>query len=125
MEVGEGVFEVLSTNGDTQLGGSDMDQKLVEYFANEFKKKHNTDLKEDPKAMQRLLEAAENAKTELSSTLQTDINLPYLTVIDNEPKHLEMKLTRAKLEEIISPFVDKTEAPCKPVSYTHLRAHET
>ena len=93
MEVGEGVFEVLSTNGDTQLGGSDMDQALVDFLAGEFKKEHNVDLKRDPKAHQRLLEAAENAKIELSSTLQTEINLPYITVIDNEPKHLETKLT--------------------------------
>jgi len=113
MEVGEGVFEVLSTNGDTQLGGSDMDQALVDYLSSEFKKKNGIDLKKDPKALQRLLEAAEQAKIELSSTLQTDINLPYLTVIDNEPKHLELKLTRAKFEEIISSFVDKTEQPCK------------
>jgi molecular chaperone DnaK len=113
MEVGEGVFEVLSTNGDTQLGGSDMDQALVDYLASDFKKKHDVNLKKDPKALQRLTEEAEKAKMELSSTLQTNINLPYIAVVNNEPKHLEAKLTRAKLEEIISPFVDKTEAPCK------------
>jgi len=114
MEVGEGVFEVLSTNGDTQLGGSDMDQALVDYLAGEFKKKHDdVDLKKDPKSLQRLSEAAENAKIELSSTLQTDINLPYITVVDNEPKHLELKLTRAKFEGLIAPFVDKTEKPCE------------
>ena len=113
MEVGEGVFEVLSTNGDTQLGGSDMDLALVDYMNDEFKKKHDVDLKSDPKSLQRLFEAAEKAKMELSSTLQTDINLPYITVVDNEPKHLELKLTRAKFEEIITPFVDKTEKPCK------------
>jgi len=113
MDVGEGVFEVLSTNGDTKLGGSDMDQVLVDYIAEEFKKQHNIDLRKDPKTFQRILEAAETAKMELSSTLQTDINLPYITVIDNEPKHLEMKLTRAKFEEIIGPIVDKTEKPCK------------
>jgi molecular chaperone DnaK len=113
MEVGDGVFEVLSTNGDTQLGGSDMDQALVDYFAKEFEKNHNIDLRKDPKALQRLFEAAEKAKIELSSTLQTDINLPYVTVVDKDPKHLELKLTRAKLEEIISSFVDKTEQPCK------------
>ena len=112
MEVGEGVFEVLATNGDTQLGGSDMDQALVDYLANEFKKQHGVDPRDDPKALQRLLEAAEKAKMELSSTLQTDISLPYLTVVNNEPKHLEMKLTRAKFEEIIAPIVDKTEQPC-------------
>jgi len=113
MEVGEGVFEVLSTNGNTQLGGSDMDQALVDYLSGEFKKEHKVDLKEDPKSLQRLFEASEKAKIELSSTKQTDINLPYITVVDNEPKHLEMKLTRAKFEEIITPFVDKTEKPCK------------
>jgi molecular chaperone DnaK len=113
MEVGEGVFEVLSTNGDTQLGGSDMDQTLVEYISDEFEKKHNVDLKKDLKSYQRILEAAEKAKIELSSTLQTDINLPYITVVDNEPKHLEMKLTRAKFEEIICKIVEKTEQPCR------------
>jgi molecular chaperone DnaK len=113
MEVGEGVFEVLSTNGDTQLGGSDMDQALVDYFATDFKRKYDIDLRKDPKAYQRLIEAAENAKIELSSTLQTDINLPYLAVFDGEPKHLELKLTRAKLEDIISTFVERTEGPCK------------
>jgi molecular chaperone DnaK len=113
MEVGEGVFEVLSTNGDTQLGGSDMDQALVDYLAEEFKKKNKIDLRKDPKALQRLTEAAENAKMELSSTLQTNINLPYITVVDDAPKHLEIKLNRAKFEEIISLFVNKTEEPCK------------
>ena len=113
MEVGEGVFEVLSTNGDTELGGSDMDKALVDYLAGEFLKENNIDLRKDPKSLQRLYEASEKAKMELSSTLQTEINLPYVTVIDNEPKHLEKKLTRAKFEEIISSFVDKTENPCK------------
>jgi len=113
MEVGDGVFEVLSTNGDTELGGSDMDQALVEYLVDEFKKKEGVDLSKDAKALQRLTEAAEKAKMELSSTLQTDINLPYLTVVDNEPKHVELKLNRAKLEEIIGVFIDKTEKPCK------------
>ncbi len=113
MEVGDGVFEVLSTNGDTQLGGSDMDQALVDYIIKEFKKKHNVDLHKDAKTLQRILEAAEKAKMELSSTLQTDINLPYITVVDGEPKHLEIKLSRAKFEEIITPFVEKTEKPCK------------
>jgi len=113
MEVGEGVFEVLSTNGDTKLGGSDMDQAIVDYLAGEFKKKNDIDLRKDPKSLQRLFEASEKAKMELSSTLQTDINLPYITVVDNEPKHLEIKLTRAKFEEIISDIVDKTEKPCK------------
>ncbi len=113
MEVGEGVFEVLSTNGDTQLGGSDMDQALVDHMAAEFNKKQGIDLRKDPKSLQRLLEAAEKAKMELSTTLQTDINLPYITVVDNEPQHLEMKLTRANFEKIISSIVEKTEQPCK------------
>lgn len=113
MEVGDGVFEVLSTNGDTQLGGSDMDEALVDYLASEFKKEHNVDLKKDTKALQRLYEASEEAKKELSSKKQTEINLPYITVVDNEPKHLELKITRAKFEELIRPLVEKTEKPCK------------
>ncbi|MDH7516852.1 MAG: molecular chaperone DnaK [Candidatus Thermoplasmatota archaeon] len=113
MEVGEGVFEVLSTSGDTQLGGSDMDLALVDYIAEEFKKKHKIDLRKDPATLQRVLEAAEKAKMELSSTMQTEINLPYITVVDGEPKHLEMKLTRAKFEEIITPIVDRSEKPCR------------
>lgn len=113
MEVGDGVFEVLSTNGDTQLGGSDMDQVIVDYLSADFKKKYGIDLQKDEKSLQRLLEAAEEAKKELSSKLQTDINLPYIAVVDNDPKHLEMKLTRAKFDELISPLVDKTEKPCK------------
>ena len=113
MEIGDGVFEVLSTNGDTKLGGTDMDQALVDYMASEFKKEYDMDLREDPKSLQRLFEAAEDAKKELSSKLQTDINLPYITVVDKEPKHLEMKITRAKFEELISTLVDKTSGPCK------------
>jgi molecular chaperone DnaK len=112
MEVGGGVFEVLATNGDTQLGGSDMDQALVDYIAKEFQKQYNTDLRKDPKTLQRILEAAETAKIELSSTLQTDINLPYITVVNGDPKHLELKLTRAKFEEIISPIVNRSKQPC-------------
>ena len=112
MEVGGGVFEVLATNGDTQLGGSDMDQALVDYIAKEFQKQHNADLHKDPKTLQRILEAVEAAKIELSSTLQTDINLPYITVVDGEPKHLEMKLSRAKFEEIIAPIVERSKPPC-------------
>jgi len=113
MEVGEGVFEVLSTNGDTKLGGSDMDNAFVDYLAEEFKKKNNIDLRKDPKSLQRLIEAAEKAKMELSSTLQSEINLPYITVIGDVPKHLDIKINRAKFEEIIRPIVDKTEEPCK------------
>ena len=113
MEVGGGVFEVLSTSGDTQLGGSDMDQALVDYIAGEFKKQHTIDLRKDPKTLQRILEAAETAKIELSSTLQTEINLPYITVVEGQPTHLEMKLSRAKLEEIIGPIVNRSERPCQ------------
>jgi len=113
MEVGEGVFEVLSTNGDTQLGGSDMDKAIVDFIAEDFKKQHNIDLRSDSKSLERLYEAAEKAKMELSSTMQTDINIPYITVIEKEPQHLEMKITRAKFEQIISPFVEKTTQPCK------------
>lgn len=112
MEVGGGVFEVLATNGDTQLGGSDMDQALVDYIAKEFQRQHNTDLRKDPKTLQRILEAVETAKIELSSTLQTDINLPYITVVNGDPKHLELKLTRAKFEEIIGPIVQRSRQPC-------------
>ena len=113
MEVGEGVFEVLSTNGDTQLGGSDMDKALVDYIIDNFKKENGVDLSKDPKALQRIYEAAENAKIELSSKLQTEINLPYITVVDGEPKHLEMKLSRAQLEQLIEPIIDKSFGPCK------------
>ena len=113
MEVGGGVFEVLSTNGDTQLGGSDMDQILVDYLAETFKKEHGIDLRKDVKSLSRLLDAAETAKMELSTTVQTTINLPYIIVVNNEPKHLEIKLSRAKLEELIGPIVDRTEKPCK------------
>ncbi len=113
MEVGEGVFEVLSTNGDTKLGGSDMDQVIVDYLSNDFKRQYSIDLQKDDKALQRLLEAAEEAKMELSSKIQTDINLPYIAVVDNVPKHLETKLTRAKFEELVSPLVEKTERPCR------------
>jgi molecular chaperone DnaK len=113
MEVGGGVFEVLSTNGDTHLGGSDMDQTLVDYIAEDFKKRHGVDLRKDLKTLQRLIEAAENAKIELSSTLKTTINLPYITVIDNEPKHLEIEFTRALLERLITPIIEKTVKPCQ------------
>jgi len=113
MEVGDGVFEVLSTNGDTKLGGSDVDKALVDYLAKDFQKKHNIDLRKDTKSLQRLYEAAEDAKMELSSKLQTDINLPYVTVVDNEPQHIEQTITRAKFEELITPIVEKSIAPCK------------
>lgn len=111
MDFGEGVFEVKSTSGDTELGGTDMDEVLVDYISQEFKKENNIDLKEDKTALQRLKEAAEKAKIELSSTLETDINLPFLSADSAGPKHLTMKITRAKLEELVKPIVDKCRQP--------------
>ncbi|PCH51423.1 MAG: molecular chaperone DnaK [Hyphomicrobiales bacterium] len=113
LEIGDGVFEVKSTNGDTMLGGEDFDMRLVEYFAKEFKAEHGVDLKKDPMALQRLKEAAEKAKIELSSTSQTEINLPYITADSSGPKHLTMKLTRAKFETLVEDFVKRTIGPMK------------
>jgi len=113
MEVGDGVFEVLSTNGDTHLGGADMDRAIVDYLADKFKKEHGVDLREDKKALQRLTEAAEKAKMELSSAMQTSIDLPYITVVDGEPKHIQETLTRAKFEQLIEPIVKRTVEPCQ------------
>ncbi len=113
MEFGKGLFEVRSTSGDTQLGGTDMDNMLVEYIADEFKKKEKVELRNDGTAMQRLREAAEKAKIELSTVVQTDINLPFITSVANQPKHLQMQITRSKLEEIIKPIVKRCEAPIK------------
>ncbi len=111
MEMGEGVFQVKSTSGDTQLGGTDMDNVLIEYIAKEFKRESGIDLRNDKMAMQRLREAAEKAKVELSSTLTTDINLPFITADSTGPKHLTMSVNRAKLEELVSPIVDKCRGP--------------
>ncbi len=110
---GEQSFDVLSTNGDTFLGGEDFDLRLIDYLADEFKKQQGVDLKNDPMAIQRLKEAAEKAKIELSSSTQTDINLPYVTADASGPKHLNMKLTRAKLESLVDDLVSKTLEPCK------------
>lgn len=110
---GESQFEVLSTNGDTFLGGEDFDNKLIDYIVDEFKKESGMDLKGDSLAMQRVKEAAEKAKIELSSTQQTDINLPYVTADNNGPKHLNMKITRSKFESIVEELVERTLAPCK------------
>ncbi len=107
MELGDGVFEVKSTSGDTQLGGTDMDEKLINYIAEEFKKEHGIDLRKDKMAVQRLKDASEKAKIELSSTMSTSINLPFITADANGPKHLEMEMTRAKLEEIVKDVVEK------------------
>ena len=113
LEIGDGVFEVKSTNGDTFLGGEDFDQRLVSYLADEFKKETGIDLKNDRLALQRLKEAAEKAKIELSSTTQTDVNLPFITADATGPKHLNIKLTRAKLESIVEDLIDRTVEPCR------------
>jgi len=113
LEIGDGVFEVKSTNGDTFLGGEDFDMRLVEYLAAEFKKEQGIDLKNDKLALQRLKEAAEKAKIELSSAAQTEINLPFITADASGPKHLTMKLTRAKFEQLVDDLVQRTIAPCK------------
>lgn len=113
LEIGDGVFEVKSTNGDTFLGGEDFDMRLVSYFADEFKKEQGVDLKNDKLALQRLKEAAEKAKIELSSAQQTEINLPFITADQNGPKHLTMKLTRAKFESLVEDLVKRTIEPCK------------
>ncbi|WP_438750968.1 molecular chaperone DnaK [Pararhizobium sp. O133] len=113
LEIGDGVFEVKSTNGDTFLGGEDFDMRLVEYLAAEFKKDQGIDLKNDKLALQRLKEAAEKAKIELSSSQQTEINLPFITADASGPKHLTMKLSRAKFESLVDDLVQRTVAPCK------------
>ena len=110
---GEHQFEVLSTNGDTFLGGEDFDKRLIDYLADEFKKDQGMNLRGDPLAMQRLKEGAEKAKIELSSSQQTDVNLPYITADASGPKHLNMKLTRAKLESLVDDLIDRTIEPCK------------
>ena len=112
LEIGDGVFEVKSTNGDTHLGGEDFDLRLVEYFAAEFKKESGIDLTKDKLALQRLKEAAEKAKIELSSSAQTEVNLPFITADASGPKHLTMKLTRAKLESLVDDLIEKTKQPC-------------
>ena len=113
LELGDGVFEVKSTNGDTTLGGEDFDATVVDYLASEFKKDNAIDLKEDKLALQRLREAAEKAKIELSSSTQTEINLPFITADKTGPKHLNIKLTRAKLESLCTDLIEKTIEPCK------------
>ncbi len=113
LEIGDGVFEVKSTNGDTFLGGEDFDMRLVSYLADEFQKERGIDLRHDKLALQRLKEAAETAKIELSSTTQTEINLPFITADASGPKHLNMKLTRAKFEALVDDFVQKTIEPCR------------
>ena len=113
LEIGDGVFEVKSTNGDTFLGGEDFDQRIIDYLADEFKKESGIDLRKDRLALQRLKEAAEKAKIELSSAMQTDVNLPFITADQNGPKHLNVKMTRAKLEALVEDLIARTMGPCK------------
>ncbi len=113
LELGDGVFEVKSTNGDTHLGGDDFDHAIIDWMADNFKKEEGIDLRKDPMALQRIKDAAEKAKIELSSAAETEINLPYVTAVDGVPKHLVMKLTRSKFEQIVDPLVTRTLEPCK------------
>ncbi len=125
LQLGEGVFEVKSTNGDTHLGGDDFDQRIIDWLADEFRKEHGIDLRKDQMALQRLKEAAERAKIELSSSLQSEINLPFITADANGPKHLVMTLTRAKLEQLVSDLVERTRGPVmKAIEDAGLRASE-
>ncbi len=113
LQLGEGVFEVKSTNGDTHLGGDDFDQRVIDFLADEFKRQEGIDLRKDPMALQRLKEAAEKAKIELSSSASTDVNLPFITATQEGPKHLNINLTRAKFEQLIDDLVQKTRIPCE------------
>lgn len=113
LELGDGVFEVKSTNGDTHLGGEDFDQRLIDYLATEFKKDQGIDIRGDRMALQRLKEAAEKAKMELSTSMETDVNLPFITADASGPKHLNIKLTRAKLEALVEELIEKLEPPCR------------
>ncbi len=113
LEIGDGVFEVKSTNGDTFLGGEDFDNRIVDYLADEFKKENTIDLRSDRLALQRLKEAAEKAKIELSSTAQTEVNLPFITADQSGPKHLNIKLSRSKLETLVEDLIERTISPCK------------
>ena len=113
LQLGEGVFEVISTNGDTHLGGDDFDKRIIDWIVSEFKKQEGIDLSKDPMALQRLKEAAEKAKCELSSTLETSINLPFITADPSGPKHLNLTLTRAKLEQLVDDLVARTVDPCR------------
>jgi molecular chaperone DnaK len=125
LQLGEGVFEVKATNGDTHLGGDDFDQRIIDWLADEFRKEQGIDLRKDQMALQRLKEAAERAKIELSSSLQTEINLPFITADANGPKHLVMTLTRAKLEQLVSELIERTRGPViKAIEDSGLRANE-
>ncbi len=113
LEIGDGVFEVKATNGDTHLGGDDFDQAVINYLADEFQKENSVDLRKDPQALQRLKEAAEKAKCELSSSMNTDINLPFITMNQDGPVHMNMTLTRAQLEKLCDPLLERTKVPCQ------------
>jgi molecular chaperone DnaK len=113
LEIGDGLFEVKATNGDTHLGGEDFDLRLIDYLADTFKKEQGVDLRQDPMALQRLKEAAEKAKMELSTTLETDVNLPFITADAAGPKHLNIKITRSRFEGLIADLLDKLEGPCR------------
>jgi molecular chaperone DnaK len=113
LELGEGVFEVRSTNGDTHLGGDDFDQRIIDWLAEEFKKQYGIDLRQDRMALQRLKEAAEKAKCELSTTMQTNINLPFITADQSGPKHLDITLSRAKFEQLVDDLIQRTIEPCR------------
>ncbi len=112
LQLGDGVFEVKSTNGDTHLGGDDFDQRLIDFLADEFNKEEGIDLRKDPMALQRLKEAAEKAKIELSSSMQTDVNLPFVTATQDGPKHLNISVTRAKFEQLIDDLIERAKTPC-------------
>src|SRR5207244_5684078 len=125
LELSEGVFEVRSTNGDTHLGGDDFDQRVIEWLSEEFKKDQGVDLSKDRIALQRLKEAAEKAKIELSSTTSTEVNLPFISADASGPKHLVMTLTRAKLEDLVADLVKKTEEPVrKALADANLKPNE-
>src|SRR5207253_31984 len=113
LEVGDGVFEVKATNGDTFLGGEDFDKRIIDYLADEFRKETGIDLRKDRLALQRLKDAAEKAKIELSSTTQTDVNLPFITADQHGPKHLNINLTRSKLEALVDDLIQTTIPPCR------------
>ncbi|NOX16701.1 MAG: molecular chaperone DnaK [Chlorobi bacterium] len=113
LQLGDGVFEVKSTNGDTHLGGDDFDQRLIDYLADEFNKQEGIDLRKDPMALQRLKEAAEKAKIELSSSMQTDVNLPFITATQDGPKHLNIAISRAKFEQLVDDLIERTKNPCE------------
>ena len=113
LELGEGVFEVLSTNGDTYLGGDDFDEAILNWLVTEFRSETGIDLAQDRMALQRLRDAAERAKIELSSTLETEINLPFITADASGPQHLVKSLSRSRLEQLVSDLIDRTEGPCR------------